>query len=230
MNLLQNTFSNEDTGDPTKIFGTAYSQFVRGEIDFRYYYNFNKASKLATRLILGTGYAYNNSETLPYIKQFSIGGSNSIRAFPARTIGPGTFDIKEQFPPEEIPEEDPERNARFFIDQRADMKLEANAEYRFDIVNFLKGAVFVDAGNIWLIREDSTRLGGEFRKNEFLKQLAVGTGAGLRFDFSFFVLRFDLAFPLRKPKERWVFDEIDFGSPRWRSDNFILNIAIGYPF
>ena len=117
-----------------------------------------------------------------------------------------------------------------FIDQRADMKLEASAEYRFDIIGFLKGAAFVDAGNIWLIRTDSTRLGGEFRKDEFLKQLAVGTGLGLRFDFNFFVLRFDLAFPLRKPKERWVIDEIDFGDPRWRSDNLILNIAIGYPF
>lgn len=230
MNLLQNTFSNEDTGDPTKIFGTAYSQFVRGEIDFRYFYNFDKASKLATRLILGTGYAYNNSTTLPYIKQFSIGGSNSIRAFPARTIGPGVFDITEQFPPEEIPEEDLEKQARIFVDQRADIKLEGNAEYRFDIVGFLKGAVFVDAGNIWLIREDSTRIGGKFRKDQFLKQLAVGTGAGLRFDFNFFVLRFDLAFPLRKPRERWVTDEIDLGSPDWRSDNLILNIAIGYPF
>jgi outer membrane protein insertion porin family len=230
MNLLQNTFSNEDTGDPTKIFGTAYSQFVRGEVDFRYFYNFNKASKLATRLILGTGYAYNNSTTLPYIKQFSIGGSNSIRAFPARTIGPGVFDITEQFPAEEIPEEDLKKRARVFVDQRADIKLEGNAEYRFDIVSFLKGAVFADAGNIWLIREDSTRTGGEFKKDEFLKQLAVGTGVGLRFDFNFFVLRFDLAFPLRKPKERWVTDEIDLGSPDWRSDNLILNIAIGYPF
>jgi outer membrane protein assembly factor BamA len=121
-----------------------------------------------------------------------------------------------------------------FIDQRADMKLEANAEFRFDIISFLKGAVFVDAGNIWLIRNDPDRPGGRFTKDTFLTELAVGTGAGLRFDFNFFVVRFDLAFPLRKPhlpeNDRWVMDEVDFLSPRWRSDNLILNIAIGYPF
>lgn len=235
MNLLQSNFSNEETGDRTQIFGTAYSQFVRGEIDFRYYLNFDKQNKLATRVILGSGFAYGNSRTMPYIKQFSIGGSNSIRAFPARSVGPGTYDINEDLlAPGENPEQDAVRNTRMFIDQRADLKLEGNAEFRFDIVSFLKGAVFVDAGNIWLIREDDERPGGLFRKDEFLEQLAVGTGAGLRFDFNFFVLRFDLAFPLRKPylpeNERWVFDQIDLASPDWRSDNLILNIAIGYPF
>ena len=230
MNFLQNTLSSDDGGDPTKIFGTVYSQFVRGEVDFRYYYNFDKATKLATRLFLGTGYAYNNSKILPYTKQFSIGGSTSIRAFPARTIGPGTFDITEPLPPGGLPEEDVEPRIPVYIDQRADMKLEANAEYRFDIVGFLKGAAFVDAGNIWLIREDPSRPGGKFEQDQFLKQLAVGTGVGLRFDFNFFVLRFDLAFPLRTPREKWVIDQIDFGSSNWRSDNLILNIAIGYPF
>lgn len=235
MNLLQSNFSNKETGDPTRIFGTIYSQFVRGEIDFRYYLNFDKENKLATRIILGSGFAYGNSRTMPYIKQFSIGGSNSIRAFPARSVGPGTYDITEDLlAPGEDPEQDAVRNTRMFIDQRADLKLEGNAEFRFDIVSFLKGAVFVDAGNIWLIRPDDERPGGLFRKDAFLNQLAVGTGAGLRFDFNFFVLRFDLAFPLRKPylpaNERWVFNQIDFASPNWRSDNLILNIAIGYPF
>jgi len=229
MNLLQTTFDTGKEGDSTKIFGTVYSQFVRGEVDFRYYYNFDKKEKLATRIVLGTGYAYRNSTTMPYTKQFYLGGSNSIRAFPARTIGPGTFNIND-----EIPENGPEEDSQFFIDQRADLKLEGNVEYRFDIVRFLKGALFVDAGNIWLIREDPDRPGGTFRKDEFLKELAVGTGFGLRMDFSFFVLRFDLAFPLRKPwlpeNERWVIDEIDFGSSSWRGDNLILNIAIGYPF
>lgn len=234
MNLLQSNFSNEEDGDPTKIFGTVYSQFVRGELDFRYYYNLDKTSKIATRIIVGTGYPYNNSTTLPYIKQFSIGGSNSIRAFPARSIGPGTFNVNEGIPMEEVPENNESLNTRLFIDQRADIKLEGNAEFRFDIVKFLKGAVFVDAGNIWLLHEDPGRPGGKFRKKDFIEELAVGTGAGLRMDFNFFVLRFDLAFPLRKPflpeDERWVFDQIDFGSSSWRSDNLILNIAIGYPF
>jgi outer membrane protein insertion porin family len=233
MNLLQRKFTDEQTGDSTKIFGTVYSQFVRGEVDFRYYFNFDKRNRMVTRIILGSGYAYGNSRNLPYIKQFSMGGSNSVRAFPARSVGPGTFNINDQIPPAEGEENEAKGDTRVFIDQRADMKLEGNVEFRFDIINFLKGAVFVDAGNIWLIRADE-RPGGLFKKDEFLKQLAVGTGAGLRLDFNFFLLRFDLAFPLRKPwlpeNERWVHNEIDFLSPSWRSDNLILNIAIGYPF
>ena len=228
MNFLQSNLSHGEKGDPTRILGKPYSQFVRGEVDFRYYLNLDKNNKVATRLIVGTGYAYRNSVTMPYIKQFSIGGSNSIRAFPARSIGPGTFDIRDEIPQEE-PVDDEQRTSGLFIDQRADIKMEGNAEFRFNIVNFLKGAVFVDAGNIWLIREDTSRPGGKFKKEEFLNQLAVGTGAGLRMDFNYFVLRFDLAFPLRRPKA-WVVDEIDFGSSSWRSDNLVLNIAIGYPF
>jgi outer membrane protein insertion porin family len=234
VNLLQNTFNNHDSGDPTKIFGRVYSQFVRGEIDFRYYWNLDKKNKVVTRLDIGAGYAYNNSTTMPYIKQFSIGGSNSIRAFPARTIGPGTFNISDIRPPAGNPDQDPPTNTRLFVDQRGDIKLEGNVEFRFNIISFLKGAIFTDAGNIWLIREDIDRPGGRFRQDKFLNELAVGTGAGLRMDFKFFVLRFDLAFPLRKPwlpeNERWVFDDIRFGSSAWRSDNLILNIAIGYPF
>lgn len=224
MHLLQTGFS----GDTATIFGRRYSQFVRGQIDFRFYYNLDRRNKLATRLIVGTGYAYGNSRTMPYIKQFAVGGSTSIRAFPARTIGPGTFDIRDELPPQNG---DDTRTTSFFIDQRADIKLEGNIEYRFDIVSFLKGALFVDAGNIWLIESDEDRPGGKFRKDQFLDELAVGTGAGLRMDFNFFVLRFDLAFPLRRPPDRrWAFDEIDFASPSWRSDNLVLNIAIGYPF
>lgn len=234
MNLLQTSLSNKEGDVPTKIFGTTYSQFARGQIDFRYYLNFDKQNKVATRLVIGAGYPYGNSKTLPYIKQFSIGGSNSIRAFPARTVGPGTYNIQDDLPPANAPGEKPAENPRRFIDQRGDMKLEGNVEFRFDIFSFLEGAVFADAGNIWLIREDTTRTGGIFSKDTFLRELAVGTGAGLRFDFNFFLLRFDLAFPLRKPwlpeNERWIFDKIDFGSPSWRSDNLILNIAIGYPF
>ena len=233
INLIQHTFSGQKKL-PAKVFGAIYSQFVRGEIDFRYFFNVDDHNQVATRINAGTGYAYLNSETMPYIKQFSIGGSNSIRAFPARSIGPGTYSITTDLPPTGNPGEQPNVNTLFFIDQRADIKLEGNVEFRFDIVSFLKGALFVDAGNIWLLRADPDRPGGKFSKDRFLKELAVGTGAGLRFDFSFFLLRFDLAFPLRKPyfpeKERWVFNKIDFGSRRWRSDNLILNVAIGYPF
>jgi outer membrane protein assembly factor BamA len=207
--------------EPYKFFNAPYSQYVRTQTDFRFYREFSKRTKLATRIIAGVGYAYGNSDNMPYIKQFSVGGSSSVRAFPARSVGPGTFNTLAN-------------DSIVFIDQRGDIKLEGNVEYRFDITKVMKGAVFLDAGNIWLMKEDSLRPGGKFNKSKFLKELAVGTGLGIRFDFNFFVLRFDLAFPLRKPyrdeNDRWVINEIDFTSSAWRRENLILNIAIGYPF
>ena len=212
-------FTEEE--EPYKFFNSPYSQYVRTQLDGRFYRQLDKHTKIATRLITGVGYAFGNAENMPYIKQFSVGGSSSLRAFPARSVGPGTFNSLAN-------------DSIVFIDQRGDIKLEGNVEYRFDITKIVKGAVFVDAGNIWLIKEDSLRAGGQFNKSKFLKEIAVGTGFGLRFDFNFFVLRFDLAFPLRKPyrdeNDRWVMNEIDFSSSAWRRENLILNIAIGYPF
>lgn len=217
---------NSEEQEPYQIFNAPYSQYVRGEVDFRHYWQFDDHNKLVSRVVFGSGYALGNSTTMPYIKQFSIGGSNSIRAFPARSIGPGTYNVRS--------DTSASQNARLFIDQRADIKMEANLEYRFDIIKALKGALFTDAGNIWLNKEDSTRPGGRFRKESFLKEFAVGAGVGLRVDFSFFVLRLDVAFPIRKPylpeNERWVIRQIDFGSSEWRKENLIFNIAIGYPF
>ncbi|HEY3401825.1 MAG TPA: BamA/TamA family outer membrane protein [Ohtaekwangia sp.] len=224
IHAIQSVGKNEEN-DPKEVFGSPYSQFIRGDVDFRYYWQTHEHHRIAARIIVGTGYAFGNSSTLPYIKQFSIGGSNSIRAFPARSIGPGTYNIRE---------DSLYNSGTMFIDQRADIKLEGNLEFRFDMIKSLKGAVFVDAGNIWLIRNDDQRPGGKFEWNQFMKELAVGTGFGLRFDFSFFVLRADLAFPLRKPylidRNPWVFDEIDFSDSTWRKENLVLNIAIGYPF
>ena len=228
--------SNEET---LKIFNVPYSQYVKGDIDFRYYLQLDEHNKIASRIIIGAGYPYKNSRTLPYIKQFSIGGSNSIRAFPARSLGPGTYNVRA----DTLSVGGDTLSRTQFIDQRGDIKLEGNLEYRFDIVKFLKGAVFIDAGNIWQLRKDQVdsveqanftpREGVTFNRKTFLKELAVGTGIGLRFDFSFFVLRFDTAFPLRKPwltDDPWVGNEIDFGSKTWRKENIIFNIAIGYPF
>jgi outer membrane protein insertion porin family len=218
---IQRQLNSEE--EPLQIFNSPYSQYVKGDIDFRYYWQFDERNKLATRLVVGAGYAYKNSTTLPYIKQFSIGGSNSIRAFPARSIGPGTYNIRAE-----------SDSTTRFIDQRGDIKLEGNIEYRFDITKIFKGAVFLDAGNIWLLQNpNNERQGGTFNTKTFLNELAVGTGIGLRLDFSFFVLRLDTAFPLRKPylvDDPWVIDDIDFGRKAWRKENLIFNIAIGYPF
>jgi outer membrane protein assembly factor BamA len=232
LNAVQELVHDEESGAFT-IFNAAYSQFVRGDIDFRHYWQFDEHNKLASRLILGVGYPLGNSSAMPYIRQFSIGGSNSIRAFPARSLGPGSYNVVTATDTVSTGENG-RPNVPLFIDQRADVKIEGNTEFRFDIIKAFKGALFVDAGNIWLLSNDSSRLEGKFDWDNVASELAVGTGLGLRFDLSFFVLRLDIAFPLRKPwrprGDRWVFDEIDFGSSAWRGENLIYNLAIGYPF
>ncbi|WP_291098951.1 MULTISPECIES: BamA/TamA family outer membrane protein [unclassified Flavobacterium] len=214
------TGANIKQGDTIKIFDVPFSQYVKVKADFRHYLKLGKESKLASRIILGAGFAYGNSSTLPTTKQFVVGGTNSIRAFRARSLGPGSYQA-------------PLTSNSFLPDQSADLKLEFNTEYRARIYGLMKGALFVDAGNIWLLNADPNKPGAEISK-DFMKQIAVGAGAGLRFDFSFLILRTDLAFPLRKPYlpegQRWVINAIDFGSGSWRKENLILNIAIGYPF
>jgi outer membrane protein assembly factor BamA len=208
------------TKDPKTILNVPYSQFVKLEADFRHYLKLGGERQLASRIIVGSGFAYGNSEQLPFIKQFFIGGTNSIRAFRVRSIGPGSYDNSNS-------------NSTFLPDQSGDVKLELNTELRGKIYSIVKGALFVDAGNIWLLNEDPDKPGAKFSK-KFLNELAVGVGAGLRFDFDFLVLRTDFAFPLRKPNlaegNRWVIDQINFGSGPWRSENLIFNLAIGYPF
>ncbi|WP_163400701.1 BamA/TamA family outer membrane protein [Flavobacterium fluviatile] len=214
------TGANVKEDNQKTIFDVPFSQYVKIKTDFRHYLKLGKESELASRLIVGAGFAYGNSSMLPASKQFVIGGTNSIRAFRARSLGPGSYVV-------------PETTSTYVPDQSADLKLEFNTEYRATLFSIVKGAVFLDAGNIWLLNTDPNRPGAEISK-DFMKQLAVGAGVGLRFDVSFFVLRTDLAIPLRNPAlpdgQRWVIDDINFGSGSWRKDNLILNIAIGYPF
>ncbi|WP_310559476.1 BamA/TamA family outer membrane protein [Flavobacterium sp.] len=214
------TGANIKQGDTIKIFDVPFSQYVKVKADFRHYLKLGKESELASRIIVGAGFAYGNSSTLPTTKQFVVGGTNSIRAFRARSLGPGSYQA-------------PLTSNSFLPEQSADLKLEFNTEYRAKIYGLMKGALFVDAGNIWLLNADPDKARAEISK-DFIKQIAVGAGAGLRFDFSFLILRTDLAFPIRKPYlpegQRWVLDDIDFGNGSWRKENLILNIAIGYPF
>jgi len=201
-----------------QIFNEDFAQYVKLESDLRYYRKIGLRMTWANRIITGFGYPYGNSKELPFIKQFFAGGNNSIRAFRSRSIGPGTF--KDTL------------NKDFLPDQTGDIKLELNTELRMKFSRILEGAVFIDAGNIWLYRKNPYKPGAEFSK-DFLKQLAVGTGAGIRLDFSFFLIRLDVAFPLRKPflvGNEWVIDQIDFTNKSWRGDNIIYNLAIGYPF
>jgi outer membrane protein insertion porin family len=210
-------------GNEKTILNVPFSQFAKTEQDFRHYLKLTENSQIASRINIGIGVPYGNSASLPYVRQFFIGGVNSIRAFRARSIGPGSYDYRTEN----------NTTSGFLPDESGDLKLELNTEYRAQIYRFLKGAIFVDAGNIWLYNKDPLRPGAEFSA-KFMNDLAVGTGAGLRFDFSFLILRTDLAFPLRKPwlpdGEKWVTGDIDFGSSTWRKDNLVFNLAIGYPF
>lgn len=209
-----------DKGKEKEIFKVPFSQFTKLELELRHYYRINDNSQWANRLILGSGFAYGNSRDLPFIKQFFIGGTNSIRAFRARSIGPGSFDSRNT-------------NASFLPDQSGDLKFEINTEYRTKLFSVINAAVFIDAGNIWLLNDDPNKPGSKF-SSKFYEEIAVGAGVGLRFDFSFLILRTDLAFPLRIPynekSKRWVLDQVNIGDKDWRKNNLIFNLAIGYPF
>jgi len=206
--------------NPLKVAGSIYSQYTKLSIDGRAYYNFRDKNKLALRIFMGDAMTYGNSSSLPYSKQFFSGGPNSIRAFSINSVGPGTYHQAS--------------NSNGFLQLGGDVKLEANAEYRFNIFSFFKGALFADAGNVWLSKSNPAHTGSPFIFSKCIDELAVGTGLGLRVDVSFFILRFDLATPLRKPwleqNNKWVTNQISLGNPSWRKENLILNVAIGYPF
>ena len=173
----------------------------------------------ANRIDLGFGYPHGNSSELPFIKQFFIGGTNSLRGFRSRTIGPGTYIS---------PRAD---STDFYPDQSGDIKLEINTELRQKVSKILECAIFAEAGNIWLKNKNPLKPGAEFTK-DFLSQLAMDAGVGVRFDMQILILRFDVAIPLRKP---WlippsVIRDINFSSRSYRKQNIVFNLAIGYPF
>lgn len=214
------TGANIKNGKQQQIFDVNFSQFAKTESDFRHYLKLSDNAQIASRVIVGAGIPYGNSDVLPFIRQFFIGGTNSIRAFRARSIGPGSYFS-------------PSNPNSFLPDQSGDLKLELNTEYRAKLFSIVRGALFVDAGNIWLLNDNPLKPGAQISK-QFMSELGAGVGAGLRFDLSFLVLRTDLAFPIRRPYlpkgQRWVFNAIDFGNPNWRSENLVFNLAIGYPF
>ena len=209
------TGANLDKGKEIHIFNTPFSQYVRLEGDIRHYLSFGKYNMLASRITGGVGIAYGNSLTMPFIKQFFAGGTNDIRAFRSRALGPGSFYNG-----------NPNKNA-FLPDQPGDVKLEMNVEYRTKLFSIVRWALFVDAGNIWTRTYDSARVGSAF-SGRFLNDIAVGIGTGLRFDLSILVLRVDLATPVRYP---WLPDGHKWEFRRTTDiSNMVLNLAIGYPF
>ena len=218
--LIANATSNGT--EPHRLINRPVANYSAFDIDGRYYLKISGKHSFVSRVVAGIAVPYGNSEVIPYLKQFFIGGATSVRAYRLRTLGPGGFQNPEA------------ENKNIFPDQTGDIKLELNAEYRFNIFKFFKGALFADGGNIWLLSKDPQRPEGEFNPSNFYKEFAIGIGAGIRLDFNFFVIRTDVSFPIRKPElpegDRWTFDKLEFNQQQWRQDNLIWNIAIGYPF
>lgn len=214
------TNRNIDSENPFRMFGVPFSQHIRIYDEFRYYYRFTEETKLVFRIAGGVGFAYGNSTSMPYLKQFFSGGPSSIRAFRVRSLGPGTFrpDMASSFT---------------FFDQTGDIKLESNLEFRFPIVSIIKGALFLDAGNIWNLRENESLPGSRF-SGEWYKELAVGGGFGIRIDASIIILRLDIATPFRKPwlpdGQRTTISDLNLGNKEWRQENLVFNLSLGYPF
>jgi hypothetical protein len=193
-----------------------FAQYIRADLDIRYNYRFNTVGSMVYRGFFGIGIPYGNSKALPFEKQYFSGGSNGIRAWQVRTLGPGSYSTP--------------KDSVTFINQTADIKLEANAEYRFKLFWILEGALFVDAGNIWTYKDDPARPGAQFKLNKFYKDIAIGTGAGLRFDFQFVIGRLDFGMKLRDPSLTGGSKLIVLNRPYNFRDDFTMVIGIGYPF
>ena len=207
---------NKDADGAGMIWNTPFSQFIRGEITLgkTWIWGKNSGQSIATRLVAGAGHAYGNSHALPFEKHFYAGGASSLRGWQARTVGPGTS----------------QRDTTFVIpNQAGDMRLEANIEYRFKMFWKVAGALFVDAGNIWTLKEDTSaeNSGALFKWNTLGESIAANWGAGIRLDFDFLLLRLDLGLKLHDParEQKWV------GPDQWfRRDGFALHFGVGYPF
>ncbi|MBR9859518.1 BamA/TamA family outer membrane protein [bacterium] len=215
--LYYNVFTNQRQIN-RQILGVKYSQYYRADIDLTYHYIIDQNNALVYRYYAGFGLPYGNTRFLPFERRFFVGGGNSIRAWRPRTIGPGGFTDDQN---------------QISIDKTGEIMLQANVEYRFDIVDErLYGAWFVDGGNIWNFREDPNLPDAEFKLDRFYQEIAINSGIGLRFDFTYLIFRVDWGVAMRDPTyplgERWVI--LDFPSNQWITSNSALNIAVGYPF
>ncbi len=216
------------------VFGQPFAQYVRTDLDVRYNYRFNNVSSIVYRGFIGLGIPYGNSREIPFEKQYFSGGANGIRAWQVRSLGPGSYN----------PNAGPIRSV--FLNETADIKLEANAEYRYKLFWILEGALFVDAGNIWSYNKDPARPGAQFTFNHFYKDIAVGTGTGFRFDFKFVIARVDIGMKLRDPllvrgtpvNKQGPYQKPDDSGPKWIflngpyqiKNDFTIVLGIGYPF
>lgn len=210
------SFTDTITGqvsDYHQVLGTRYAQYLKADFEYRYGHMIDKYNSIVARTFVGVGLPYGNFDVLPFEKKYFTGGANGIRAWQVRSLGPGTYDAPEGAYP----------------NQSSDIKIEANLEYRYRFVWRIEGAFFLDAGNIWAINEKDNRPGAQFKFDQFYKQIALGTGMGLRFDFTYFIFRLDLGMKLRDPSldsgKRFI-----IGNYPISAEHFNLSFAIGYPF
>lgn len=206
-----------------ELFGVRYAHYLKYDLDFRFYSTINKQSELAYRFYGGIGVPLENYDVLPFEKGYFAGGANGIRAWQVRTLGPGSYN----------------NTSASTIDKIGDVHLEGNLEYRFHIFKLLEGAMFADAGNIWLLDQKAgdLRENAAFKFNGFLEDIAIGTGIGIRLDLSFFIVRLDWGVKVRDPAlnlgEKWLFQpktqyKLDFQQDRYPVS--VFNLGIGYPF
>lgn len=216
---LINSFLTLNENNEKALLGVKTAQFAKFDVEGKYYRIFSKKHLIANRASIGVGVPFGNSTALPYSKQYFIGGANSLRAFQIRSLGPGSF-LQDE--------------TQLFPDQTGEFKIELNTEYRFDMAKYLEGAFFIDAGNMWTLNlkreEDNAAKYFEFK--DLYKELAIGAGAGLRLDFSYFIIRADVAIPLRRQWENSNFEWINGNrfSALNNGERFVFNLAIGYPF
>lgn len=206
---------DENENGNHEFLGIEFAQFVKLQSELRIHYNIAKSNDLAFRLNGGIGVPFHNSNfALPFEKSFYIGGPNSLRAFKTRTLGPGSYSSTERT-----------------FDKIGDIIIEGNAEYRFELTSTYEGAFFVDAGNIWMYDSNTSRVGGNFVFNKFVNDIAIGAGFGLRLDLTYFLLRFDLALPIKAPYlpdgQQWLFQKQTVEGKNFTPQ---LNFGIGYPF
>ena len=218
LHVLHQYIAFKDTvvGGYYEIFDLPYAQFALTDIDYRFNYSLSSDHSLVTRLFGGIAVPYGNATAIPFVKQYFSGGAQGIRAWLPKDLGPGSFNIPDSL--------------NSYPNQTSDIKLEFNLEFRYNISRTWKGALFVDAGNIWSISKNDDREGALFEFNKFYRQFAVGTGFGIRYDLGFAVFRLDWGIKVRDPaiygKESWVL----FNDPFKLRNDVIWHVAVGYPF
>ena len=250
-NILSGIWSIFKSKGTKTLFGTPFSQFVKGQAQVVWYRKLGTVGELASRIMVGAAHAYGNRPELPYREQFYVGGSNSVRAFAVRSIGPGSYHYSTDdtsAPTDNITDnttgntaenttenttdsptnKDNSKTRNSYFYQTGTFKFEANVEYRFPILGYFKGAVFLDAGNVWLLKENNERPGGKLKMKNFFNELALGTGFGLRFDMSMLVVRADVGIAIHAPYDTGKRGY--FNIPTTFRNIVGFHLAIGYPF